>query len=462
MESPEDLFYLKHFVKQHPDNKMGWYLLGKQYLLAGKEGKANYCFLQAGEVYDAFEDESHPLSENQLQLLKDWDERQRKKRLARRSAAIGMLLLLVAVLLPVNGTIHEEEAAVKPVPVAPAEAAPVGVVFVPRKELRPVGQAWNSIAAAGTQAPSYTIAARLEEEAGWRKWTGNTKLLMTVEREAAAGKLEASMLDRDACLCEPSDGTRAAGQFASWSERQEAHWTVASAIHHYERTYKKWPERLDDLIRPYPHNVLAGERDGMKEMFPGILAKLKEDRSQRSGARDGAAESLAGGVGSAAAGGRVGTNGMLDENWASPLEIVVDKATHRLAVVQGDIIVRSYKVGLGGDETPEGIFDISEKVRNPNGRSDGLFGSRGMTLSGTLYAIHGTDEPESIGKDESLGCVRMGKEDVEELFDLVPLGTVVKIKNGTLPSDSRQPAKRFKLEPRQNETNPAKVYEWLT
>lgn len=79
MDSPEDIFYLKQFVKQHPDNQMGWYLLGKQYKLAGKEGKANYCFLQAGEVYDAFEHESHPLSENQLQLLKDWDLQQKKK-----------------------------------------------------------------------------------------------------------------------------------------------------------------------------------------------------------------------------------------------------------------------------------------------------------------------------------------------------------------------------------------------
>ncbi|WP_162254981.1 L,D-transpeptidase [Paenibacillus sp. Soil522] len=56
---------------------------------------------------------------------------------------------------------------------------------------------------------------------------------------------------------------------------------------------------------------------------------------------------------------------------------------------------------------------------------------------------------------------RMGKEDVEELFDLVPLGKIVKIKNGTLPSKVQRPAERFKLEPRQNETNPAKVYKWL-
>jgi hypothetical protein len=54
-EEEVDPLYLKKFVKDHPDNKMGWYLLGKQYESQGKEGKAKYCFAQAGDVYSAFE-----------------------------------------------------------------------------------------------------------------------------------------------------------------------------------------------------------------------------------------------------------------------------------------------------------------------------------------------------------------------------------------------------------------------
>lgn len=100
-------------------------------------------------------------------------------------------------------------------------------------------------------------------------------------------------------------------------------------------------------------------------------------------------------------------------------------------------------------------------MKNPNGRDNGQFGSRGMTLSSTLYAIHGTDEPDSLEQDESLGCIRMGKQDVEELFDLVPMGTIVKIKNGTLPSEISESKERFKLNPSQDETNPGKVYHWL-
>ncbi|MBW7459993.1 L,D-transpeptidase, partial [Paenibacillus sepulcri] len=145
-----------------------------------------------------------------------------------------------------------------------------------------------------------------------------------------------------------------------------------------------------------------------------------------------------------------------------PLSIIVDQENRTLAVVSGDVIIRSYNVGLGGEKTPSGSFYISEKVKNPNGRDDGEFGSRGMTLSGTRYAIHGTDEPQSIGKDESHGCVRMNKEDVEELFDLVPLGTKVEIKSGVLPADAPKPAaERFSLQPMQDETNPEVVYRWL-
>ncbi|MEI0736042.1 L,D-transpeptidase [Paenibacillus sp. JTLBN-2024] len=63
------------------------------------------------------------------------------------------------------------------------------------------------------------------------------------------------------------------------------------------------------------------------------------------------------------------------------MTILVDKQNHRLAVVSGNVMLRNYKVGLGGERTPEGRFAITDKVMNPNGRDDGEFGSRGMQLS---------------------------------------------------------------------------------
>jgi hypothetical protein len=52
-------------------------------------------------------------------------------------------------------------------------------------------------------------------------------------------------------------------------------------------------------------------------------------------------------------------------------------------------------------------------------------------------------------------------EDVEELFDLVPMGTVVKIREGVLPEDPWTPKERFKLKHAKGQTNPGKVYHWL-
>jgi hypothetical protein len=66
-----------------------------------------------------------------------------------------------------------------------------------------------------------------------------------------------------------------------------------------------------------------------------------------------------------------------------------------------------------------------------------------------------------MGKDESLGCVRMTKEDLEELYDIVPVGTPVKIAKGGLPSELRAPPERFRLKSTKDETNPRKVFDWL-
>jgi len=52
-------------------------------------------------------------------------------------------------------------------------------------------------------------------------------------------------------------------------------------------------------------------------------------------------------------------------------------------------------------------------------------GVAAMTLSGSEYAIHGTNEPESIGKFGSYGCIRMLNQDITDLFGRVDVGTRV-------------------------------------
>ena len=53
-----------------------------------------------------------------------------------------------------------------------------------------------------------------------------------------------------------------------------------------------------------------------------------------------------------------------------------------------------------------------------------MLGTHRLKL-GDGYALHGTDQPESIGKSVSHGCIRLRNEDIETLYQMVPLGTVV-------------------------------------
>ena len=60
----------------------------------------------------------------------------------------------------------------------------------------------------------------------------------------------------------------------------------------------------------------------------------------------------------------------------------------------------------------------------PGGPENPL-GARAMYLGGTLYRIHGSNEPETIGQAVSSGCIRMTNEDVVDLYNRVRLGTKV-------------------------------------
>ena len=51
-----------------------------------------------------------------------------------------------------------------------------------------------------------------------------------------------------------------------------------------------------------------------------------------------------------------------------------------------------------------------------------------MSLSKEHYGIHGTNDPSSIGKAVSHGCIRMNNKDVEELARIIPIGTPVSIR----------------------------------
>jgi lipoprotein-anchoring transpeptidase ErfK/SrfK len=63
--------------------------------------------------------------------------------------------------------------------------------------------------------------------------------------------------------------------------------------------------------------------------------------------------------------------------------------------------------------------------RYMSGGPDNPLGARAMYLGGTLYRIHGSNEPETIGQAVSSGCIRMTNDDVVDLYNRVKVGTKV-------------------------------------
>lgn len=106
--------------------------------------------------------------------------------------------------------------------------------------------------------------------------------------------------------------------------------------------------------------------------------------------------------------------------------IIVDLSDIRLYLLDGDVVVRGFPVGIGKmvTRTPSGEFRVINKQPNPGGP----FGAFWMGLSKPHYGIHGTNDPASIGRMVSHGCIRMYNQDVIELSTLVPIGTRVTIR----------------------------------
>jgi hypothetical protein len=119
-------------------------------------------------------------------------------------------------------------------------------------------------------------------------------------------------------------------------------------------------------------------------------------------------------------------------------QVVVSLEDRKLALIEDGQVKKVYNVAVGKPTTPspEGTFTIERRVANPVYHHDGRMiepgpanpvGSRWMGLSTKGYGIHGTNEPKSIGKAASHGCIRMGKADLEEFYALVAVGDQVQI-----------------------------------
>ncbi|MFD1707000.1 L,D-transpeptidase [Siminovitchia sediminis] len=108
-----------------------------------------------------------------------------------------------------------------------------------------------------------------------------------------------------------------------------------------------------------------------------------------------------------------------------PYWIDVSTKAHTLKLYKENRLIKTYPIATGKmlTPTPTGTYTIVNKQRNPGGP----YGAFWMGLSRPHYGIHGTNNPSSIGKNVSRGCIRMHNRDVLELAGKVPVGTRVVI-----------------------------------
>ncbi|MGM0904680.1 MAG: peptidoglycan-binding protein [Bacillota bacterium] len=140
--------------------------------------------------------------------------------------------------------------------------------------------------------------------------------------------------------------------------------------------------------------------------------------------------------------------------------IIINKSNNQLAYYSNSKLVKTFKVGTGRQPsyTPEGKFKIVNKIKNrpyysgniPGGDPRNPLGNRWLGINargtwGTTYAIHGNNNPSSIGGYVSGGCVRMYDEEVEWLYNQVKVNTPVIITSSSKSFDSIAAANGYKV-----------------
>jgi len=122
----------------------------------------------------------------------------------------------------------------------------------------------------------------------------------------------------------------------------------------------------------------------------------------------------------------------------TPYSVKADLSRHSVTVMRKDKVIMRFKAATGAPDspTPVGRYFVTDLVAIPEGGSFGTyaFGLSGIQTNlpagwtgGDQLAIHGTDDPGSIGTSASAGCLRVSEPALEKLQKVIQLGTPVSI-----------------------------------
>lgn len=117
----------------------------------------------------------------------------------------------------------------------------------------------------------------------------------------------------------------------------------------------------------------------------------------------------------------------------------IDKSDNLLDLYANGRFFKRYPVGTGEyNRTPVGDFKITDRIHQPTwwrpdgkaipyGDPENELGTHWLSLDVRGYGLHGTWEPETIGRQASAGCVRLSNDHIAELYMLLPVGSTVTI-----------------------------------
>ncbi|NGQ96829.1 L,D-transpeptidase family protein [Brevibacillus sp. SYP-B805] len=461
-----DFAFYRYFTEQFPDEAAGWLHLGQEWERRGQLAEAREAYRRAlhGKP-DAFQEEAR---EAYHALLRKQKKETLRNRLRRR--VISLALLGIFLLFPQSPVGERPTDAAAQRPQQPSAFPAAAHAYVNHTEVIAVPGAL-SIETTREQVKNYLLGRRptlsqpytlivLPETPGIPLFTPllfyrPAQVKGVLRYDPSTQSILSEQWYPTGCACDQVPYVNAAKTaFRAEQQRLEQVLILRNALYrHYQRT-GRLPGKLADLAGAYPSNELpaipqpataAGSASGSSaawSYFPEAFRPAEPWASLRD------------------------VLPLADYPEPAvplePLQILVNQSSYSMTLMSGPHPVRRYPIGIGkkGAATPEGYFTITRKINHPRGHDD-IYGTRGMIFHTDAYAIHGTNNPQSIGKQVSLGCIRLHNADVEELYSFVTPGTEVIISAKPAPVSNWSNPFRYTLPAGREEETPFVTYRWL-